>query len=139
MLFPLFSNHFKLTGGSHSPIALDQSDVLIFKSIINSTVSTLNHFKTIFNCYNLIMSLKNIKSLISKYIFENYQVGFAFLLFIYLLYLYISFICLCLYVINSYMCICVYAYVYICVCIYIYNYIYTYIYICVYINKYIYI
>ena len=64
--FSLFSNHFKLTPSSHSYCTRSVSNGLIFKrlyntiscgnkSIINSTVSTWNHFQTIFL---LIMSPK---------------------------------------------------------------------------------
>ena len=83
--FSLFSNHFKLTASSHSYCTRSVSNGLIFKrlyntflygnkSIINSTVTTWNYFKTIFHGHNLLnMSPKKVKSLISKYFFENYQ------------------------------------------------------------------
>ena len=84
--FSLFSNHFKLTASSHSYCARSVSNGLIFKrlyntfccygnkSIIISTVSTWNHFQTIFHGHNLLnMSPRKIKSLISKYFFENYE------------------------------------------------------------------
>ena len=76
--FSLFSNHFKLTASSHSYCTRSVSNGLIFKrlyntfhygnmSIINSIVSTWNHFQTIFHGHNLLnMSTKKIKSLISK-------------------------------------------------------------------------
>ena len=55
--FSLFSNHFKLTASSHSYCTRSASNGLIFKrlystirygnkSVINSTVSTWNHFQT---------------------------------------------------------------------------------------------
>ena len=80
--FSLFSNHFKLTASSHSYCTRSVSNGLIFKrlyntflygnkSIINSTVST---FQTILHGHNLLnMSPKKVKSLISKYFFENYE------------------------------------------------------------------
>ena len=83
--FSLFSNHFKLTASSHSCCTRSVRNGLIFKrlyntigygnkSIINSAVSTWNHFQTIFHGHNLLdMSPKKIKSLISKYFFENYE------------------------------------------------------------------
>ena len=83
--FSLFSNHFKLTASSHYYCTRSVSNGLIFKriyntirygnkSIINSAVSTWNHFQTIFHGHNLLdMSLKKMKSLISKYFFENYE------------------------------------------------------------------
>ena len=78
--FFLFSNHFKLTASSHSYCTRSVSNGLLFKrlyntirygnkSIINSTISSWNHFKIIFHL--LIMSPKKMKSLISKYFFEN--------------------------------------------------------------------
>ena len=69
--FSLFSNHFKLTASSHSYCTRSFSNGLIFKrlynttrygnkSIINSTVSTWNHFQTILHSHNLLnMSPKN--------------------------------------------------------------------------------
>ena len=83
--FFLFSNHFKLAASSHSYCTRSVSNGLIFKrlyntirygnkSIINSAVSTWNHFQTIFHGHNLLnMSPKKMKSLISKYFFENYK------------------------------------------------------------------
>ena len=83
--FSLFSNHFKLTASSHSYCTRSVSNALIFKrlyntirygnkSIINSAVSTWNNFETIFHGHNLRnMSPKKMKSLISKYFFENYE------------------------------------------------------------------
>ena len=83
--FSLFSNYFKLTASSHSYCTRSVSNGLIFKrlyntfhygnmSIINSIVSTWNHFQTIFHGHNLLnMSPKKVKSLISKYFFENYE------------------------------------------------------------------
>ena len=83
--FSLFSNHFKLTASSHSYCTRSVSNGLIFKrlyntflygykSIINPTVSTWNYFQTIFHGHNLLnMSPKKVKSLISKYFFENYE------------------------------------------------------------------
>ena len=83
--FSLFSNHFKLTASSHSYCTRSVSNDLIFKrlyntflysnkSIINSTVSTWNHFQTIFHGHNLLnMSPKKVKSHTSKYFFENYE------------------------------------------------------------------
>ena len=77
--FSLFSNHFKQTASSHSYCSRSVSNGLILKrlyntirygnkSIINSTVSTWNHFQTIFHGHNLLnMSPKKMKSLISKY------------------------------------------------------------------------
>ena len=82
--FSLFSNHSKLTASTHSYCTRSVSNGLIFKrlynairygnrSIINSTVSTFNHFQTIFHGHNLLNMLpKKLKSLISKYFFENY-------------------------------------------------------------------
>ena len=63
--FSLFSNHFKLTASTHSYCTRSVSNGLIFKrlyntipygnkSIINSAVSTWNHFQTIFPCHNLL-------------------------------------------------------------------------------------
>ena len=83
--FSLFSNHFKLTASSHSYCTRSVSNGLIFKRlyntflygnkpIINSTVSTWNYFQTIFHGHNLLnMSPKKVKSLISRYLFENYE------------------------------------------------------------------
>ena len=83
--FSLFSNHFKLTASSHSYCTRSVSNGLIFKrlyntirygskSIINSAVRTWNPFQTIFHGHNLLnMSPKKMKSLISKYFFENYE------------------------------------------------------------------
>ena len=62
--FSLFLNHFTLTASSHSYCTRSVSNGLIFKrlynticygnkSIINSTVSTWNHFQTIFYGHNL--------------------------------------------------------------------------------------
>ena len=62
--FSLFSNHFKLTAISHSYCTRLVHNGLIFKrsyntfrygnkSIINSTVSTWNHFQTIFHNQDL--------------------------------------------------------------------------------------
>ena len=63
--FSLFSNHFKLTASSHSYCTRSVSNGLIFKrlyntirygnkSIISSTVRTLNHFQTVFHGHNLL-------------------------------------------------------------------------------------
>ena len=83
--FYLFSNHFKLTASSHSYCTRSVSNGLIFKilyntirygnkSIIKSTVNTWNHFQTIFHGHNLLnISPEKMKSLISKYFFENYE------------------------------------------------------------------
>ena len=77
--FSLFSNNFKLTASSHSYCTRSVRNGLIFKrlyntirygnkSIINSAVSTWNHFQTIFHDHNLLnMSPQKMNSLISKY------------------------------------------------------------------------
>ena len=99
--FSLFSNHFKLTASSHSYCTRSVSNGLIFKrlyntsrygnkSIINSTVSTWNHFQTIFHGHNqLNMSPKKIKPLISKYFLrtmKNSLYVFTVIVNIYLIY-----------------------------------------------------
>ena len=77
--FSLFSNHFKPTASSHSYCTRSVSNGLIFtklyktirysnKSIINSTVSTWNHFQTIFYGNNLLnMSQKKKKNEITYF------------------------------------------------------------------------
>ena len=89
--FSLFSNNFKLTPSSHSYCTRSVRNGLIFKrlyntirygnkSIINSAVSTWNHFQTIFHGHNLLnMSPKKMKSLISKYFLRTMKIAFAFL------------------------------------------------------------
>ena len=71
--FSLISNQFKLTASSYSYCTRSAGNCLIFKrlyntfcygnkSIISSTVSTWNHFQTIFHGHNLVnMSPKKIK------------------------------------------------------------------------------
>ena len=85
-IFALFSNHFNLTARSHSYCTRSVSNGLILKrlyntirygskSIINSTVSTWNHFQTIVHSQNLFnISPKRMKSIISKYFFDKYEV-----------------------------------------------------------------
>ena len=96
--FSLFSNHFKPTASSNSYCTRSVSNGLIFKrlynticygnkSIINSTVSTWNHFLTILHGHNLLnMSPKEMKSLISKYFLrtmKNSHCVFTFVVNIY--------------------------------------------------------
>ena len=83
--FSLFSNHFELTASSHSFCRRSVSNGLIFKilcntfhycnkSIINSTVSTWNHFQTIFHGHSLLnMSPKKLNHLFLNIFFENYE------------------------------------------------------------------
>ena len=90
--FSLFLNHFKLIASTHSYCTRSVSNGLIFKrlcstfccnskSIINLTVSTWNHFQTIFHGHNLLnISPKKLNHLFINIFWELWRIAFTFLL-----------------------------------------------------------